>query len=278
LQSPLAMSQQYFFRYLVYYETTFIFALIATFAMYLVCLEMGTSFPVAVAAPVVMILLLPYIMGMYGDIYDYPELAFLALAVFITARYNWMWAIPIAILGAWNTESFLFIVLTLYPFIRRKNSRMASIAGVAVLSLICTAIYMYLRHQFAQNPGATAYLQYREQLHFIAHPRLWLFTTQPAYGLRVPQLMSFFPGSLLIWAVWRAWKGIPVAVRQHAKIAAVINVPLFLLFCGPAEARDLSMLYIALLMVIAANLESLFRQGDGVPHDAAGRELAKAGS
>jgi hypothetical protein len=33
-----------------------------------------------------------------------------------------------------------------------------------------------------------------------------------------------------------------------------LNFPLFLLFCAPGELRDLSMLYVTLLLLVAASL------------------------
>jgi len=36
-------------------------------------------------------------------------------------------------------------------------------------------------------------------------------------------------------------------IQRHTQIAAVINFPLFILFCGAGELRNLSFLYIAFL-------------------------------
>jgi hypothetical protein len=43
-------------------------------------------------------------------------------------------------------------------------------------------------------------------------------------------------------------------MKRHAQIAAMINVPLYFLFCLPGELRDLSFLYVALVLLIAANI------------------------
>ncbi len=43
-------------------------------------------------------------------------------------------------------------------------------------------------------------------------------------------------------------------VKLHAKIAAVINFPLFILFCTPGEMRDLSLLYLTFILIMALNL------------------------
>jgi hypothetical protein len=53
--------------------------------------------------------------------------------------------------------------------------------------------------------------------------------------------------------VWRAWPFLPRAIQLHAQIAALINIPLYLLFVQPGKLRDLSMLYIAFVLVLAVN-------------------------
>jgi hypothetical protein len=257
--SPAVQNKAYFFRYLVIYGMTFLFALLAVYAMYLVCRALEFSEPVAVLAAVVIILMLPYFMMSSqnsGYFYDYPELAFLALAVWITLKFDWWWAIPIAALGTWNKESFLFAIPSLYPLIRRRTSRFGALLGVAVLCAACIAVYYPERLHFAHNLGGTVEFQWRAQLESFLHPANMLFSTQQTYGVRVIRAFSVLPLSLLIWTVWRAWKGLPLALRRHGQIAAVINFPLYLVFCTPGELRDLSLLYMVLLAVVAANLNS----------------------
>jgi len=40
----------------------------------------------------------------------------------------------------------------------------------------------------------------------------------------------------------------------------VINFPLYFLFCQPGEFRDLSLLYISLVLIIATNLQMWMKQ------------------
>lgn len=257
--SPETVNERYFFRYCFVYFATFLFALTGTYAMYLVCLAMELPLPVAVLAPIVLILLIPYFLSYNGKIYDYPEIAFFALAVWVTSKYKWYWVIPIAALGAWNKESFLFIVPALYPFIRRRHTRTASLIGGSVLILICGVIYLTLRIRYQHNPGDPVLLEIVDQIRSLLNPRAMLSGTQEVYGLRIPRVFSVLPLGLLIAAVYRSWGKFPEAIREHAKIAALINIPLYFLFCVPGEMRDLSMLYVTLLFVIALNLDDWFR-------------------
>ena len=252
--SPTARNKVYFFRYLVLYIATFQFALLAVYAMYFVCNALNMSPPMAVFSPVIVILLVPYIQSGGADFYDYPELAFLALAVWIALRFDWWWVIPVAALGAWNKESFLLIIPTLYPIFRLRSSRLSSLLGVGVLCSLCAAIYYHMRQLFEHNPGSTVIVQWPDQLRYLLHPRALFYANVEIYGLRVPGVCTVFPMILLIWTVCRGWQHLPRAIQQHGQIAAAINIPLFLLFCAPGEMRDLSMLYIVFLLLLAVNL------------------------
>ena len=254
--SSAARNKVYFLRYRVIYLATFLFALLAVYAMYLVCKALEVPEPAAVFAPVIVILLVPYIMSGGGYFYDYSELAFLALAVWIALRFDWWWLIPVAALGAWNKESFLFIIPSLYPMFRRRHSRTGAWLGVTVLCLVCGAIYYSLRLRFAQNPGSTVELSWHEQLQFFLSPQLLLFSLEKTYGMLVVSVFTVAPMALLVWTVWRAWGQLPRVIQQHAQIAAAINIPLYLLFSAPGELRDMSMLYIVFLMVLAVNLSN----------------------
>jgi hypothetical protein len=159
----------------------------------------------------------------------------------------------------------VLIVLTLYPLIRLRRSRVAALVAIAVLCGVCLAVYLPMPMRFAQNPGGTVELQWMDQLRFLAHPQSFLFATEETYGVRMLRIYTVLPMALLVWTVWRGWKHLPIAIRSHGQIAAAINIPLYLLFCYPGELRNLSMLYVVLLLCIAANLE-----GEGRARDALG--------
>ena len=252
--SPTARNRLYSFRYLIIYTLTFLFALLAVYFMYLVCAATGVPSPAGVLASIVVILLVPYMMVNTGFFYDYVELAFLALIFWISLKLDWWWAAPVAALGAWNKESFLFIIPTLYPIVRQRTSRRNTLFGIAVLSSICIVVYYSLRLRFAANPGSTVIVQWRDQLHFFTHLRTMFFSTQELYAVRVLSPFTVAPMALLLWTAWRGWRQLAPAIKRHGQIAAAINLPLYILFCTPGEVRDLSMLYIVFLLLLAANL------------------------
>ena len=247
-------------QYLIVYIATYLAALLAAFALYLVCRAVDLPPPVAVFTPVIFMLLFPLFGIKGGYFFDYPELLFMAAAAWIALRSNWWWLIPVAALGTWNKESFLLFILTLYPLLRRRYSRLFSVLAVCILVAVCIAVYIPIRFRFAHNPGGALEFHLKDQVAFYLHPfqmDTWIDRT---YDLMFPALSAPVPTLLIIWVVSRAWRHLPLWLKRHAQLAAVINFPLYFLFCQPGEYRDLSLLYISCLLVIATTLHQWMRQ------------------
>jgi hypothetical protein len=242
-------------QYLILYIATYLSALLAAFALYNLCLAANLPPPAAVFATVVFMLLFPLIGVKGGYFFDYPELLFMAVAAWMALKFDWWWIIPIAALGAWNKESFLLFVFTLYPLFRLRRSRLNSLVGVCVLAAVCAAVYLPIRLHFAHNPGGTVEWHLKDQIDFFLHPfqlDTWIDRT---YDLMFPALSSPLSCILLLWIVWRSWRLLPLWLKRHAQIAAVINIPLYLLFCQPGEFRDLSLLFVSFLLILAFSIE-----------------------
>ena len=62
--------------------------------------------------------------------------------------------------------------------------------------------------------------------------------------------------ALLGFTGWLGWRRLPRIVQRHAQIAAAINLPLYFLFCSEGELRNLSFLYVVLLLLLAVNLNA----------------------
>ncbi|MGA8088337.1 MAG: hypothetical protein WCA10_13600, partial [Terracidiphilus sp.] len=247
-------SKKYPAQYLIFYIATYLFALLAAAALYMVCAAANVGEPVAVFAAVVFMLLFPHFGVKGGYFCDYPELFFMAAAFWIALKLDWWWVIPVAALGTWNKESFLLFMFTLYPVFRRRHSRVSSLIGVGVQVAVCAAVYLPIRHAFAHNAGGTVEWHLRDQIDFYLHPFKMDTWVDRTYDLMFPALSAPIPMLMLIWVVWRGWRLLPLWVKRHAQIAAAINIPLFLLFCQPGEFRDLSLLYVSFLLILAVNL------------------------
>lgn len=249
--SPTVSKPEYATRYLALYLFTFLSALLAMYAMFLLCREIGVGKPGSDFAPVVTMLLLPYFMSVGGFFYDFPELALMAFTVFLVLRFDWWWAIPVVALGAWNKESFLLFLFTLYPLLRRKYSTGKTCIALASLCAACTLVYLFLRAKYAHNPGGTVETWWLEQVKYLLHPSHLLFAWEETYGIPALKIYTVLPMVLLLWIVHRGWRYLSQPLRQHTKIALAINLPLYFAFAYPGELRDLSMLYIAFLTLLA---------------------------
>ena len=76
---------------------------------------------------------------------------------------------------------------------------------------------------------------------------------------------TLIPMALIAFTVHRSWRHLPPTIQQHAKIAAAINIPLYLALSYPGELRDLSLLYITLLLAVAANAKLMLNQSPANP-------------
>jgi hypothetical protein len=265
-RSPIAQDPVYSFRYLVMYLEAYTGALVAVFALFFVCRSEGFQPPTALIASSLLILLIPYLQCRGGGYYtDFPEVAFLALAFLAVQRLHWLWLMPIAALGTFNKESFLLILLTLWPFLRLRWGKWYALFQLGILELVGASIYLAVKSHFKGNPGVPLEFHLYEQFTFFKYPPNLIAKFGDVYGFFVPEPMTIVPMAIFAWLLYRGWKGISLQIRQHAIIAACINVPLYVIFCNPGETRDFSMLYIFVLIALAVNLSETQAPGAQVP-------------
>jgi hypothetical protein len=81
-----------------------------------------------------------------------------------------------------------------------------------------------------------------------------LFMREASYGIFAFRGYSIVTLLLVAAVVWGGWSGLTATIRQHILLAAAINVPLFILFGSPGEVRNLSMLFVGSVLLIAQNL------------------------
>jgi hypothetical protein len=255
----------YAFRFLLIYLEAMLFAILSLYAMYWVCGELAFPPLASIFAPVLLILFVPYTMNMGGYFYDYSELAFFALAAWVALRFNGWGLIPIAAIATWNKESFLLFIPTLYPMLRRGSSSSRRFLTIGLSEIAGSIVYLIIRARFAHNAGSALQIHWRDQIHYFLDPHKFLFALDNTYGAVTPSVATLLPLALLAWVVYRHWPQLPVAIRQHARIAAAINFPLFFLFCAPGELRNLSLLYLAFLVTLATMLSSWTGHREATP-------------
>ena len=199
---------------------------------------------------------------MGGYFYDYPEILFMAGALWLVTSGSFWPLVPLTALATVNKEAFLFFVPALYPFIRVRASRIEAITQVGILLLTAGATYLVIRNAYLANPGWAAQNHSPEALAYYLNP-MNLLRRETTYGLRVFQAYSFVTLGLVGLVAFRGWRGQSAAVRDHIRLAAAINVPLFLLLCFPGEVRNLSLLYMGFLFLLCENFAILDRDRTG---------------
>jgi hypothetical protein len=254
LNSPITQDRRYFFRFLVTYCVVFLFAWAALIAMFCLCRTLPMSRTASALTAATFLLLMPFLSTICGYMYDYPELFFLTLAVWIALKRQWWFMIPVAALATLNKESFLLFIPAFYPLFRQRTSRFSAGVGTAVVALSSGIVYELLRLRFKANPGATVEWHFWDQARFLVRPMWWINHAETTYGWLLPPTWNPLFLVIVVWTVWRGWRFLPAHIRRFATIAAAINLPLFLLFCAGGELRDLSMLYIPFLLLIGVNI------------------------
>jgi hypothetical protein len=254
LDSPIGNNPRYLLRYCAMYGIVFGFTLVSVYLMYGLCIYAGHAPPASTITAIGMILIMPFLLTGGGYYYDYPELAFMVLTAWMALKCDWWWILPVAALATWNKESFLLFVPALYPLLRQRAGRKSAIAATCALALVCGAVYYALKIRFENNPGVAVELHAADQIRFWVHIGALFTTPEKTYGLLAPRAIYIPTVALIGWTALCGWPRLSKRFRQHALVALAINLPLYFLFCQPGELRDLSMLYVTLIVLLAANL------------------------
>ena len=129
-------SSDYNFKHFLIYSITFIFLIVGLLALYTTLLEINGDYFSSLLTTVFFGLLIPYLETEGGYFYDFPEIAFMFLAIKFCLRNNLFGLVCTVVLATLNKESFLLFIPTLYPLIASKNSLKKSMVILAILMLI----------------------------------------------------------------------------------------------------------------------------------------------
>ena len=249
-----ATKQGYAVRYRIVYYATFLSLFLALFALRSVCLTLGLSQPAATAAPAVFALTIPILQTRGGYFYDLPELLAFALAARLALGGHIVALLLLAVPATANKEAFFFYCLALPPLLMVRLSVRNAVAAALATAFVSGLTYLAIRLAYAENDGQNAILQLFDNVIFYANP-LNLFLLDQTYGL------PLFKGYGIVVFGWFAilmaygWRVVPTSIHRHLQLAAIINVPLLLLFCAEGEVRNLSMLYVAIVALMAGALQ-----------------------
>lgn len=249
---------KYAVRYYTLYSLTFASLFFAIFAIRALCYELYADMPAATLAAFTMALLLPVFMTEGGFFYDMPELLFMALAVLLAIKGRIVLLAIAVALGTVNKESFLLFVLTLFPFLRTRFSLRATLGIEAILLGIALVINLLIKMYYADNPGDLVQTQLLSHIKWLLHPSAYM-EFEVNYSMPTPKGFNIVHLVLIALVAGNAWRYLSPTIRQHFWIAFIINFPLFLAFCYRGELRNLSMLYVTLVLMICINI-SMFLQ------------------
>ncbi|MEM5330011.1 hypothetical protein VSR34_25920 [Paraburkholderia sp. JHI2823] len=238
----------YTLRYHLVYFMDFAALLAGMLMLRAVCLELTGHVAAATLAPLAFALVMPA-----GNFWDFPELFFMALAVWLAARGKGLWLILLTPLATLNKESFLFFAVCLYPFLRERFSLRHALAVVGACVFTAGVVNAVMKLRYAGNPGDVAQFNLMTNLRFFADPRNY-FLSDWTYGVLLPKGFNVVILFVLFTIVRTGWKRLPRAVRQHALIACAINVPLYLLFGWGDEVRALSMIDVTAALLLCEGI------------------------
>jgi hypothetical protein len=257
LRSPSgadAAKPGYVVRYRLVYYATFLSLLLALCALRSVCLFAGVGNAAATAAPAIFALMIPVLQTRGGFFYDLPEVLAFALAARLALGGKVLPLLLLAVPATLNKEVFFFYSLALLPLLMVRLPLRAAVATALGAAFVSGLTYLAVRLTYADNDGQNAILQLSANLLFYANP-LNLFLVDQTYGL------PLFKGYGIVIFGWFAvlmaygWSTVPRYIHQHLILGSVINVPLLLLFCAEGEVRNLSMLYVAIVVLVAGALQ-----------------------
>jgi len=250
------------FEYLVLYLLSYLGLLASAFLLRAVLLEVGFGRQRAALAPGLFVLAFPYIETIGGYYYDSLEVAFLAGGVLFALRGSWLLLLLMTVPATLNKEAFLLFVPTLYPLLRQQLPVRRSALVVAGAGALALATNLVVKQGLSHLPGSPMQLQLGEHLAALLDPATYT-CLEVTYGLPGPE--GFSPISLLVigLVVVRGWGELSLPVRRHLLLAACINVPLFLAFCYPGELRNLSLLHVAFVGLLAGSLPASSGRGRG---------------
>lgn len=239
------------FKYKTVYVLSFLGTLLSLFSLRAVMQTQNFSPAANILAPIVFVLILPYLQTMGGYYYDSWELFFLSFAVLLAIRSRWLALLAVAAIATLNKESFLFFIPCLWPFLRQTFSIQKTIVLSMAMLAIAGLVNLYIKHQFSGNPGGIF------EFNLISNLQIYLqsdtyFKSEFTYGLMGPSGPNWITLLFIAVLIFQGWNLLSLTMRQHALICAVINLPLFIVLGGAGELRALGFLYVPFTGLMAA--------------------------
>ena len=257
--SQSKISPEYVIEYYLTYIICFLLFFAAIWILRLLLFEIVQDKISATAGALLFALIFPYFEVLGGYYYDIGEVFFMSLATLLAVRKKIFALFILVPLAEFNKESFLFFTATLFPIISKHYDLKKSVGITFCLMFLAGLAYLYVRQFFLNNPGDAADWRLVEHFENIFDISSY-FLTDSIYGLPLGARM-FLPYILIVlWLIKNFWHKLSDCWKNHAKMALLINGVLYFMFVVPGELRDLSMLYISLMIFITYFLKDVFER------------------
>lgn len=255
-RASAAGNPEYAFRYVVMAYLCLGASLLTLFVLSALLRDLGFARQTTVMAPMAFVLAFPFLQTVGGYFYDSVELFFLSAAALLAVRGYWIVLVALAVPATLNKEAFFFFVPSLYPLLRIRRDRKTALAAIVATVAVSGIVNAWIKWLYAGARGDVAHLQLLNNIEkYFYLPTFTQF--EVTYGMVGPS--GAFLGTLLVMAiiVIRGWPTCPRVMRQHLIIGAALNLPLFLIFCAPGELRNLSMLFVGFVVLLACVSDSV---------------------
>ncbi|CAI3931119.1 hypothetical protein [Commensalibacter papalotli (ex Botero et al. 2024)] len=256
------------FAYLLMYIVSFFCIFFSLYILRLTLINLGCNNIIAIFAPTIMALFFPYFQTNGGHYYDYPEILFMAAAFLCTIKEKYSLLVVITILATLNKETYFFFIIVLFPIMKHKLTMKKALFGISGLVILSGIFNVILKYMYLSSPGGVFEFHLYDNWDLLTH-----FTIYRQHDLTygIPNLSR---GSELVLSMIffvmlfiSTWQTIPNFIKNHIRLALIINIPLYFLFCYAGEVRDLSLLYVGIVIMVAYLLEQYIPQQSNVRGD-----------
>jgi hypothetical protein len=245
-------------QYYLLYFFSFITLFLSVLVLRKVCIEFGLDKASATLSPMLFVLLFPYLQSEAGFFYDLAELLFMALAILLVKKKQYLALIAIVAIGTLNKESFLAFSITLIPFLLKDLGFKKAALLQLFLITIATLINLLIKAQYANNSGGVVEWHFYQQISAFFSLSSY-FGYDFIYGMLAPKGYNILTIIVIFIIVRSSYRFLPVDAKQHALVALLVNLPLFLLFCFPGELRNLSFLFVSFILILGFSLNQYLR-------------------
>ena len=245
---------KYKFKWFIVYWMGFAMLLGSLYLLRSILSNFGVGPVAAVFAPCIFSLSMPIIQTVGGYTYDYGELFFMSLALYLTLKNRYITLLLVVALATFNKESFVFFIPALYPFLPKTSSASKTHIFYALQLLISVCINLWVKAIYCDNAGKALEIWLSKNIQNYLNPFTY-FRFESSYGLLAPKGINLITILLIFILIRSAWKYLDPKVRIHCLIAFSINFPLFIVAGYTNEIRGLSFLYISLVFLIAYTIQ-----------------------